>query len=182
MPPTTTSTPTRSTSLVAAASATASSVALSSTNSSTGRPRRPPRSFRSSITILATLALAMPMNDSAPVWSVTRPTRAGRLIVLIVRSSRPVGADEVRGLRLFEVSGFLDDRQDLGVGDEVRPAGLVPVEEHLDAVVLARVAEHRCALGAVAGALVATLRAEDIKEPCDVFVLRRGEDHDEPLR
>ena len=28
----------------------------------------------SSITILATLALAMPMNDRAPVWSVMTPT------------------------------------------------------------------------------------------------------------
>src|SRR5439155_22205757 len=130
MPPTTTSTPTRSTSLVATASATSSSVALSSTNNSTGRPSRPPRSLISSITILATLALAIPMNESGPVWSVIRPTRAGRLIVLIVAPSRPVGTEEGRGLRLVEVAGFLDDRHDLGVGHEVRPPGLVPVEQH----------------------------------------------------
>ena len=37
-----------------------SSVAPFSTNNSTGRPRRPPRSLRSSITILATLTLAIP--------------------------------------------------------------------------------------------------------------------------
>jgi hypothetical protein len=30
------------------------------------------------------LALAMPMKDSAPVWSVTTPTRAERLMVVIV--------------------------------------------------------------------------------------------------
>src|SRR3954447_22147965 len=178
MPPTTTSTPTRSTSLVAAASATASSVALSSTNSSTGRPRRPPRSFRSSITILATLALAMPMNDSAPVWSVTRPTRAGRLIVLIVRSSRPVGADEVRGLQLVEVSGFLDDRQDLGVGDEVRPAGLVPVEEHPDPLGIGRGTGDSGRLGSVLGALLSALRREHVQEVVDVLDLCGCEDHD----
>src|SRR5690348_18291437 len=55
IPPTTSTA--RSTSLAAATSATLSSVALSSTNNSTGRPRRPPRSLRSSITILATLTL-----------------------------------------------------------------------------------------------------------------------------
>ena len=38
----------------------------------------------SSVTILATLTLAMPMKDSAPVWSVIRPTRAGRLITLVI--------------------------------------------------------------------------------------------------
>src|SRR6478735_6752775 len=182
MPPTTTSTPTCSTSLVATASATASSVALSSTNSSTGRPRRPPRSLMSSITILATLALAMPMNERAPVWSVTRPTRAGRLSALMLRPSRLVGAEEQRGLRLVEVTGFLDDRQALGVGHEVRPPGLVPVEEHPDAVLLGRVAEHVCALAAVLGALVGTLRAEDVQEPLDVLDLCRCQDHGLPLR
>src|ERR1700710_437869 len=160
MPPTTTSTPTRSTSLVATSSATASSVALSSTNSSTGRPRRPPRSLMSSITMVATLAFAMPMKDSGPVWSVMRPTRAGRSSVLIVRPSRPVGAEEGRSHGLVDVTGLLDDREHLGVGDEVRPPGLVPVEEHPDAVLLGGVAEHARTLAAVLGALLRALRAE----------------------
>ena len=84
MPPTTTSTSRSSTSLVATASATLSSVALSSMKSSTGRPSSPPRALMSSITILATLVLAMPMKDRAPVWSVMTPTRAGRLVEVLM--------------------------------------------------------------------------------------------------
>src|SRR5438270_3010779 len=130
MPPTTTSTAARSTSFLAAASATSSSVALSSTNNSTGRPRRPPRALRSSITIWATLTLAMPMNDRAPVWSVMTPTRAGRVSgVVIVSASRAVGAEQQRGLGLADVSGLLEDRRDVGVGDELRPPVRVPVEQ-----------------------------------------------------
>src|SRR6478672_7036557 len=165
MPPTTTSTPTSSTSFAATDSATASSVALSSMNNSTGRPRRPPRTLMSSITILATLTLAMPMKDRAPVWSVMRPTRAGRLRVLvIVGPSRPVRRQEQGGLWLALVPGFLQDRWDLGVGDELRPPRLVPVEQRPDAVLLGGVPEHRGALGAVEGTLVGALGAEDLQE------------------
>src|SRR3954453_17872770 len=136
MPPTTTSTA-RSTSFAAAASATVSSVALSSTNNSTGRPGRPPRALMSSITILATLALAIPMNESAPVWSVTTPPRAERPIgVGIVPPSRAVGAEEHRGLRLAQVPGLLEDGRHLGVGDELRPPVLGPVEQRPHAVLL----------------------------------------------
>ena len=53
-------------------------------NSSTGRPSRPPFELMSSMTIWATLTLAMPMNDRAPVWSVMTPTRAGRSMVLVI--------------------------------------------------------------------------------------------------
>src|SRR4029079_16544907 len=177
MPPTTTSTA-RSTSFAAAASATASSVALSSTNSSTGRQRRPPRALMSSITILARLTLAMPMNESAPVWSVMRPTRVGRLIaVLIVVALRPVRAEEQRGLGLTQVSGFLEDRRHLGVGDELRPTGLVPVEQRPHPVLLGGVAEHRRALGAVECALVGALAAEHLAESVDVLNRRRAHDH-----
>src|SRR5689334_16767502 len=178
MPPTTTST-SRSTSFVAAASATTSSVALSSTKSSIGRPSSPPRELMSSITILVRFTLATPMNESAPVWSVTRPTRAGRLMELvIVAPSRAVGAEQQRGLGLADVSGLLEDRRDLGVGDELRPSGLVPVEQRPDAVLLDGVAEHRRALRPVERALVGALRGEDLEE--SVHVLDRGgcEDHD----
>src|SRR5882672_7234138 len=175
MPPTTMSTA-RSTSFAAAASATASSVALSSTNNSTGRPRRPPRSLMSSITILATLTLAMPMNDRAPVWSVMTPTRAGRLMVVIV-ASRTVGAEQQRGFGLAEVSGFLEDRRDLGVGDELRPPCLVPVEQRPDAVLLGRVAEHGRALRPVKRALVGARVGKHFEESVDVLDGRRCEDH-----
>src|SRR5689334_529062 len=97
----------RSATVFAAASATLSSVALSSTKSSTGRPSRPPRSFMSSITISATLTLAIPMKERAPVWSVMKPTRAGRLIgVVIVVPSCVVRAELERGLGLSEVAGL----------------------------------------------------------------------------
>src|SRR4051794_1872903 len=182
MPPTTTSTAVRSTSLAATVSATLSSVALSSMNNSTGRPSRPPRALMSSITILATFALAMPMNESGPVWSVMTPTRAERLIaVVIVVSSRAVGTEQRGGLRLAEVAGFLEDRRHFGVGDELRPPVFVPVEERPHAVRLVRVLEHRRALRAVQPALLGALRTEHVEEPLDVFDGGRCQDHDCPL-
>src|SRR4029079_9728199 len=42
----------------------------------------------SSTTIVATFVLAMPMNDSGPVWSVMMPTRAGRPVALMPGRSR----------------------------------------------------------------------------------------------
>src|SRR6266487_2714467 len=102
MPPATTSTSAFRASPAAAMCATWSSVALSSTYSSTGRPSRPPRALMPSVTILARLTLAMPMKESAPVWSVIRPTRAGRLIRLVIVALAYAGywpsSDAVRGL------------------------------------------------------------------------------------
>src|SRR5215212_3760382 len=152
MPPTTTST-SAATSRLAAATATSSSVALSSTNSSMGRPSRPPRELMSSMTIFATLTLAMPMKDRGPVWSVMTPTRAERLMVVTVASCL-VGAEQQRGGGLGEMSGFLEDRRDLGVGHEFRPPGLVPVEQRPDAVLLGGIAEHRRTFRTVHGPLV----------------------------
>ena len=77
MPPKMTSTRSCSTSFVASAAATASSVALSSRCSSTWRPSRPPLALMSPMTILATLALASPTNESGPVWSAMTPTLMG---------------------------------------------------------------------------------------------------------
>src|SRR5437763_1629900 len=168
MPPMTTSTSALRTSLVAAVSATASSVALSSTYSSTGRPSRPPQVLMSSMTILATLALAMPMKDSAPVWSVIRPTRAGRSMGLIVARLRPVLAEQRRYLRLAEVPGLLQDGRDLGVGHEARPPLLIPVEQDPHPVLLGRVAKHGGALRPVQGPLVGARGAEHLQELLDV--------------
>ena len=50
-------------------------------------------------------------------------------------------AAERRRLGSTFVPGFLQDRRDLGVGDEVLPALLVPVEEHPDPVVLIGIAK-----------------------------------------
>src|SRR3954452_16392385 len=153
MPPSTTSTWRSSTSFAATFSATASSVALSSMNSSTGRPSRPPRALMSSITIFATFALAIPMNESGPVWSVTMPTRAERLSALVIAvSSRVERAEELGGLRLAQVPGILEHRRHLGVGDERGPAVLVPVEDRPHTVVHVGVTEHRGALRAVQAA------------------------------
>src|SRR5689334_19615365 len=103
----------------------------------------------SSITILATLTLAIPMNESAPVWSVMTPTRAERLRRLVDVASRLVGAEQLRGLRLAQVTGVLEDRRHLGVGDERGPAGVVPVEDRPHTVGLVGVAEDRRTLRAV---------------------------------
>src|SRR6266571_3224434 len=74
MPPKITSTWSCWTSFIALASPTLSVVSLSSRYSSILRPNRPPLALMSSITILATFALAIPMNERAPVWSVITPT------------------------------------------------------------------------------------------------------------
>jgi hypothetical protein len=58
-------------------------------------------------------------------------------------------ADERGGLGLTDVPGFLDDRRDLRVGQEVLEALLVPVEDHPDPVGLYWVAKDRRALGSV---------------------------------
>ena len=93
-------------------------------------------------------------------------------------SSRLVGAEQQRGLGLAQVSGFLEDRRDLGVGDELRPPVLVPVEQRPDPVLLGGVAEHRRALRAVERALLGALRAEHLQESVDVLDGRRCQDHD----
>src|SRR6266852_5300527 len=99
-----------------------------------------------------------------------RPTRAGRLIaVVIVASSRLVGAEQKRGLWLGEMPGLFEDGRDVGVGDEARPAVFVPVEERPDPVLLGGIAEDCRTLGAVQGALLGPLRAEHIEESLDVL-------------
>src|SRR6476660_492275 len=81
------------------------------------------------------------------------PTRAERLLVVTVApASRPVDAEQPRGLGLAEGSSFFENRRDLGVGDELRPPGLVHVEQPPDAVLLGGIAEHRRTLGTVPGA------------------------------
>jgi len=69
-----TSTLSCSTSFAALASDTLSVVALSSRCRSTCRPSRPPFALMSLMSILATFALAVPITESGPVWSVTTPT------------------------------------------------------------------------------------------------------------
>ena len=60
----------------------------------------------------------------------------GRVCVSGLSCLGVVLADELRGLGSAHVPGHLQDRRDVGVGDEVLPALAVPVEEHPDPVVL----------------------------------------------
>src|SRR5258705_2515667 len=107
------------------------------------------------------------------------PTRAGRLLgLVIVASSRAVGAEKARGVLLAQVSGLFEDGRDRGVRHELRPTGLVPVEQRPYAVLLGGVAEHGRALRAVKRALVGALRPEHLEEPVDVLDGRRCQDHD----
>ena len=66
-------------------------------------------------------------------------------------------AAELRRLGPTFVPGFLKDRRDLGVGDEVLPALLIPVEEHPDPVVLIGIAKDGRTLGPVLPSLPAPL-------------------------
>ena len=57
-------------------------------------PAGRPRALMSSITILATFALAMPMNDSGPVWSVMTPTLMGSDLMILPRRSPILDSDD----------------------------------------------------------------------------------------
>ena len=76
--------------------------------------------------------------------------------------------------------GFFEDRRDLGVGDEVLKALLVPVEEHPDPVVLIRIAKDGRTLGPVLLSLLGALRLEDLQEAIAVLDLRRCQQHPSP--
>src|SRR6185436_9347422 len=69
------------TSFAALVSATLSVVALSSRQSSICRFSRPPLALISSMTMFATFALAIPIAESGPVWSVTTPTLIGEWLM-----------------------------------------------------------------------------------------------------
>ncbi len=60
----------------------------------------------SSITIRATFALAMPMNESAPVWSVITPTLMGSMIPPI-ESAPPIHADGEARVSALAVPGVV---------------------------------------------------------------------------
>lgn len=94
-------------------------VALSSMSSSTRRPSSPPDWLISSTTSMATFACAPPIGESGPVWSAITPTLIESPMTFLLRV---VLAAELRRLGPTFVPGFLKDRRDLGVGDEVLPA------------------------------------------------------------
>src|SRR5947209_7434099 len=177
MPPSSTSTCSSWTSLVAAAAARPSSLALSSISSSTRRPSRPPDALISSTTSVAVLAWAPPSGERAPVWSAMTPT----LIVSGMTSLlRVVATAELRHLRPALMTGLLQDRRDLRVGGEALPALEIPVEDHPDPVALVRVAEHERALRAVLPALLGTLGGEDTREAVEILDRGRRQEHPGP--
>src|SRR5207302_5646505 len=88
-----------------------------------------------------------------------------------------VPAAELRRLRLPFVPRFLQDRRDLGVGDEALPALRVPVEEHPDPVFLVGIAKDGRTLRPVLLSLLGALGREDLLEAVEVLDLRRCQDH-----
>jgi len=101
-------------------------------------------------------------------WMVTLPTLNGDMSWAHKQdaaSERPpwelqlgaVLAAELRRLGLTFVPGFFNDRRDLGVGEEVLPARLIPVEEHPDPVGLIGIAKHGRTLGPVLLSLLSAL-------------------------
>src|ERR1700716_4416641 len=70
---------------------------------------------------------------------------------------RVVLAAELRRLGPAFVPGFLNDRRDLGVGEELLKALPIPVEEHPDPVVLIGVAKDSRTLGPVLRSLLRAL-------------------------
>src|SRR5689334_2773030 len=69
-----------------------------------------------------------------------------------------VPAAELRCLRFTFMPGFLKDRRNLGVRDEVLPARRIPVEEHPDPVGLIGIAKHGRTLRTVLLSLLSALR------------------------
>src|SRR5439155_26907117 len=86
-------------------------------------------------------------------------------------------AAELRRLGPTFVPGFLKDRRDLGVGDEVLPPRRIPVEEHPDPVVLIGIAKHGRTLRTVLLSLLSTLGREDVQEAVEILDLRRCQNH-----
>src|SRR6266508_1975211 len=89
-------------------------------------------------------------------------------------------AAELRRLGPTFVAGFLKDRRDLGVGGEVLPALLIPLEEHPDPVVLIGIAKDVRTLGPVLLSLLSALGREDLHEAVEILDLRRCQDHVSP--
>jgi hypothetical protein len=69
--------------------------------------------------------------------------------------------------------GFLKDRRDLGVGDEVLPALPIPVEEHQDPVALIGIAIDGRTSRPVLLSLLGALGREDFQEAVEILDLRR---------
>ena len=78
-----------------------------------------------SYTTLTDVTCALTLSDVRPGASLRRAGRSGASGYLAIQL-----ASELRNLGLRRVPGFLKDRRDLGVGDEVVPALRIPVEEH----------------------------------------------------
>src|SRR5439155_8922672 len=86
-------------------------------------------------------------------------------------------AAERRRLGPTLVPGFLNDRRDLGVGEEVLKALLIPVEEHPDPVVLIGIAKDGRTLGPVLLSLPSALGREDFQEAVEILDLCRCQNH-----
>src|SRR5207248_8971533 len=91
---------------------------------------------------------------------VERPAGAGLLRGIPIRGLGlgVVLASELRRLGLTFVPGFLQDRRDLGVGDEALPTRPIPVEENPDPVLLIGIAKDCRTFGPVLLSLLSALR------------------------
>src|ERR671934_1679978 len=99
----------------------------------------------------------------------------------------------IRGLRLGLVlahklrrlgptlqPAFLEDRRDLGVGDEALPAPLIPVEDHPDTALLIGIAKDGRTFGPVLLSLLSAFGREGILEAVEILSLRRCQDQLSP--
>ena len=102
---------------------------------------------------------------------VSRSSRPRRCLARGGVLLRVVLAAELRRLGLTFVPGFLQDRGDLGVGDEALPTLRIPVEEHPDPVVLIGIAKDVRTLGPVLLSLLSALGREDIQEAVEILDL-----------
>src|SRR6266550_1022016 len=86
-------------------------------------------------------------------------------------------AGELRNLWPTCVPGFLKDRRDLGIGDEVLPALRVPVEEHPDPALLIGIVKDVRTLGAVLLTLREARGREHTPPAVEILDLRCCQEH-----
>src|SRR5919198_4999406 len=83
-------------------------------------------------------------------------------------------AAERGGLGPTFMPRFLNDRRDLGVGEEILKALLIPVKEHPDPIVLIGIAKDRRTPGPVRLSLLSALGREDVQEAVEILDRRRS--------
>jgi hypothetical protein len=108
------------------------------------------------------------------------PEARGALLERVVNPLGVVLVDELRRLWPTLDPTFLEDRRDVGIGEEALKPLLVPVEGHPDPGLVIGIAEDVRALAPVLPPLLGALCSEGAQEAVEILDLRRGQDQLRP--